>query len=87
MLEDGEGLGVRQAGAEQGGAGAFGEAMLTGATGQHSALVPAVVKGDAQVVVVAQAILRASGILTAEASEVVHEQILVADFRVVDTCP
>jgi hypothetical protein len=75
VLEDGEGSVVGQAGAEQGGAGALGEAALAGATGEHAAAVLAIPKGNAEVVVVTQAVVRTVGILTAESSEVVHEQI------------
>jgi hypothetical protein len=75
VLEDGEGLVVRQAGAEQGGAGAFGEPVLTGATGEHPPLVLAVVKGNAQVAVPAQAVVGAFGVLAAEEGEVVHERL------------
>jgi len=74
VLEDGQGLVVGQTGAEQGGAGAFREAVLTGATGEHPPLVSAVAKGDTQVAVIAQAGVGAFEIGTAEGSEVVHEQ-------------
>ena len=74
VMEDGEGLGVRQAGAEQGSAFAFGEALLAGSADEHAAAVRAVVEADAEVVPAAQAVVRAVGVLTAEAAEGVHER-------------
>jgi hypothetical protein len=80
VLKDGQGLGMRQAGAEQGGAGAFGETLLTGATGEHPAAVPAIAKRHAEVVVAAEAIGGAVGVLAAESTAVVHEQGLGMGF-------
>jgi len=45
--EDGHGLGVGQAGAEQGSAFAFGKAFLAGAAGEHPTLAGAIAKADA----------------------------------------
>jgi hypothetical protein len=51
--EDGQGPGVGQAGAEQGGAFALGEALLAGAAGKHPALAPPVAEADAEVALAA----------------------------------
>src|SRR3954447_4960056 len=48
VLEDGEGARVRQAGAEEGGAFALGEAPLAGAAGEHAAPVRAVAEANAE---------------------------------------
>src|SRR5262245_8886947 len=74
VLEDGQGLGVGQARAEQGAALALGEALLAAAADEHAALVLAIAEADAEVVPPAQAIVTAIGVLTAEVVEVVHEQ-------------
>jgi hypothetical protein len=73
VLEDGEGFVVGQACAEQGGALAFGEALLAATAGEHAALVLAVAEGDAEVALAAQAIVGALGILAAEEVKVFHE--------------
>jgi hypothetical protein len=72
VLEDGQGLGVGQARAEQGGAGPLGEAPLAGATDEHAAAVLAVAEADAEVIPAAHAVVGAVGVLAAEAAEVVH---------------
>ena len=74
VLEDGQGLGVGQAGAEQGGALALGETLLAGPADQHPAAMLTVGEADAEVVPAAQAVVRAGGVLAAEAAEVVHER-------------
>ena len=74
VLEDGQGFVVRQSGAEQGAALAFGEAALAGAAGEQAALLLAVAKGDAEVAVTAQAVVGALGVLAAEAIKVFHER-------------
>jgi hypothetical protein len=62
-----------EAGVEQGGAFAFGEAGPAGATAKQAApAVGAVAGGDGEVVVAAFAIVRASFVLAAEGGEVVH---------------
>jgi hypothetical protein len=53
VVEDGEGLVVGEAGAEQGGAFALGEAPLAGAAGEHPAPVRAVAEAGAEVVLAA----------------------------------
>lgn len=73
VLEDGEGLAVREAGAEQGGTFTFGETLLAGATGEHAALLPAIAKTDAKVALAAQAVGGAVGVLAAEQVKLVHK--------------
>jgi hypothetical protein len=72
VREDGQGLGRRQAGAEQGGALALGEAFLAGAAGEQAAAVRSVVEGDAEVAPAAQAVVGAVGVLAAEQVQFVH---------------
>jgi uncharacterized protein YgbK (DUF1537 family) len=75
VLEDGESLLVGQPRIEQGRAFAFGEAALTGAAGEHAALLAGpVVKADAQVALAPQAIIGTVGVLTTEQIKFVHEQ-------------
>jgi len=64
--EDSDGLDLEQAGAEQGGAFAFGEAFLAGAAGEHPALLTAVAEADTQIASASQAIGRTVGVLAAE---------------------
>ena len=66
VTEDIESLVVGQAGAEQGGALALGEAVLAGATGEHAQAVFAVVEADAEVALTAQAVIGAVGVLATE---------------------
>lgn len=74
VLEDGEGLLGRESGAEQGGAGAFREAVLTRAAGEHAALfLGAVAETDAEVAAVAKAVVWAVRVLATEESAVFHE--------------
>jgi hypothetical protein len=70
VVEDGDDLAVGEPGVEQGGAFAFGEAALTGAAGQHAALLGAVAEADAEVSQPPLAVVGAVGILTAEAGKV-----------------
>lgn len=73
VLEDGEGLVLREACGEQRGALALGEAALAGAADEHTALLArAVAEADAEVVPAAQAVVGAVGVVAAEAAEVVH---------------
>jgi hypothetical protein len=76
--EDGEGLAVGEAGAEQGGAFAFGETLLAGATGEHAALLLAVAEADAKVALAAQAVVGAVGVLAAEQVKLVHKRHRIA---------
>ena len=73
VVQDGDGLVLAQAGAEQGGAFPLGEAGLTGAAGEQ----PVVRRGRSgsrrEVVAAALAEGRAGGVVAAEAAEVVHE--------------
>jgi hypothetical protein len=70
--EDGDGLGVRQAGAEQGGTFAFGEALLAGAAGEHPALGGAIAEADTEVPLATQAIVLTVRVLAAEQVKFVH---------------
>jgi hypothetical protein len=75
--EDAQGLFRRESGAEQGGAFALREAVLTGAAGEQATLlVGAVAEADAEVPTAAEAVVRAVGILATEALEVFHEDHL-----------
>jgi hypothetical protein len=70
--EDVEDLSVGEAGVEERGALALGEAVLAGAAGEQAALlVRAVAEGDAEVVAAAAAVVGALGVLAAEAAQVV----------------
>jgi hypothetical protein len=72
VVEDAEDLVVGEAGAEQGGALALGEAGLAGTAGEHAALlVLAVAEGDTEVGAAAAAVVGTRGVLTAETVEVV----------------
>jgi hypothetical protein len=72
VLEDGQGLGVGQAGAEQGGALALGKAALAGATSEQAALRGgAVAEGDAEVAEATQTVVGAVGVLAAEGAQVI----------------
>jgi hypothetical protein len=74
VAEDGEGLVVGQARAEQGGPFALGEPVLAGAANEHAALVVAVAEGDAEVASTTQAVVGTVGVLTAEKLKVFHEK-------------
>src|SRR5215471_1309435 len=75
VLEDSQGAVVGQAGAEQSGAFAFAEALLTGAAGEHTVSAPlAVAEGDAEVALTAQAVVGTLRILAAEPIKVFHER-------------
>jgi hypothetical protein len=64
----------REAGIEERGAFAFGEARPTGAAAQHAALpLGAVAGGDSEVAVAAFAIVGAAFVVAAESGEVVHD--------------
>jgi hypothetical protein len=85
VLEDGEGLALREAGGEQGGAFALGEAGLAGAADEHPALLAAAVaEADAEVVAAAQSEVSAVGVLAAEEAEVVHGRHPLTTGRAVD---
>jgi hypothetical protein len=72
--EDGQELGAREAGAEQGRALALGEARLEGAASEQAALLALAIAGsDAGVAPAAGAVVGASGVLAAERGKVVHE--------------
>jgi hypothetical protein len=74
VVQDGDGLVLAQARAEQGGAFPLGEACLTSTAGEHAALFAgAVAEADAEVVAAALAEVGAGGVVAAEAAEVVHE--------------
>src|SRR5579884_1198231 len=70
MGKDGDDLVLRKSAVEQGCALAFGEAFLTGATGQHAALVRAVAEADTEVAQTPLAVVGAVRILTAEAGQI-----------------
>jgi hypothetical protein len=70
MIQDRDDLLFRQSGVEQGRALAFGEARLAGAASEHAALLRAVAEADAEVSQSPFAVVRAVGILTAEAGQV-----------------
>jgi hypothetical protein len=73
VLEDGEGLILGEAGAEEGTPFALREACLAGAAGEHPALsAGAITEADAEVVTAAQAIVGAVRVLAAKEAEVVH---------------
>jgi hypothetical protein len=73
--QDGDGGVGGQAGIEEGGAFAFGEAGPAGAATQQAALpVGAVAGGDGEVAVAALAIVWAALILAAESGEVIHDR-------------
>jgi hypothetical protein len=84
VLEDGEGFVVGQSCAEQCGALTLGEALLAGAAGEHAALLWAVTEGHAEIVLAAQAVVRALGILAAEQVKVFHEGQSPKDVEPVD---
>jgi hypothetical protein len=74
VLEDGQGLFVRESAAEEGTAFAFGEAGLAGAADEHAALLRlAVAEADAEVGAAAQAVIGTVGVLATEEAQVVHE--------------
>jgi hypothetical protein len=73
VSQDGDGFIFGQAAVEQGGALALTEAVLAATTGQTAPpLGGAVAEGDAEVALTAPAVVRALGVLAAEALEVVH---------------
>jgi hypothetical protein len=72
VLQDGHDLVLGQAGVEQGGAFALGEAGLAGLTVKQAALLRTVLHADGQVSSAALAVGRALFILTAEAAQLVH---------------
>jgi hypothetical protein len=74
VLDDRDGLVLREARGKQGGALALGEALLTGTTDEHQAAVLAIAETDAEVVAITQAVIGAVGVLAAEAAEVIHER-------------
>jgi hypothetical protein len=85
VLEDGHGLLVFQAGAEEGTALALREALLAGAADQHPALFErAIAEADAEVVVTTQPVVGAVGVLAAKQTQVVHGRHLVPAAWVVD---
>src|SRR5262249_28138106 len=72
VAQDVEGPGVGQADAEEGRALALGEAFLTGAAGEHPALLGPIAEADAEVALATQAIVLAVGVLAAEQVQLVH---------------
>src|SRR5262249_20668928 len=73
MLQDRKGLVLGKFGAVQGGALAFREALLAGATGQDTTiLVGAIAKADAEVVEAAATVVGAARVLATEDFQVVH---------------
>ena len=73
VVQHGEELVLGELAAEQGGAGAFGEAVPAGAAEEHAPLGAwAVGEGHAEVVLAALAVVGAVGVGAAEAGEVVH---------------
>jgi hypothetical protein len=72
VAEDVEGSGVRQADAEEGGALALGEALLTGAAGEQAAAIAAVAEANAEVALAAQAVVLAVRVLAAEQVKLIH---------------
>jgi hypothetical protein len=75
MLEDGQGFVVAQFTAVQGRAFAFGEAALTGATGQNAAVfVGTIAESDAQISEATAAVVGAARVLAAEGFQVVHQR-------------
>jgi hypothetical protein len=66
VLQDADGLLLRKAGVEQGCALAFGEALLTGAAGEHTPLGGAVTEAHPQIVEAALAVVGALRVLAAE---------------------
>lgn len=77
VLEDGQGLVVGEADAEEGTAFAFGEAGLAGAADEQAALLGgAVAEADAEVVAAAHAVVRALGVLATKQTEVIHRKRL-----------
>jgi hypothetical protein len=72
MAEDAEQFVLGQAGVEERGALAFGEAGLAGLAVQQAAGIAAVAHADGEVAGVAAAVVRAIGVLAAEAAEVIH---------------
>ncbi len=73
VLENIEGLLVGEPAAEQGGAFAFGEAVLAGAAGKHSPLVLAIAETDTKIVLATQTVVGALRILATEQIKVFHE--------------
>jgi hypothetical protein len=73
--EDVQSLLVWQAGAEQGGTFAFGEADLAGAAGEHAALLAGTIaEADAEVALAPQAVIGTVGVLTTKQVKIFHEQ-------------
>jgi hypothetical protein len=70
MVQDRDDLVLRESAVEQGRTLAFGEACLTGAAGQHAALLWAVAEADAEVSQSPLAVVRAVGILTAKTGQI-----------------
>jgi hypothetical protein len=85
VLEDGEGLALREAGGEQGGALALGEAPLAGAADEQAALLAvAVAEADAEVPLAAQAVVLTVRVLAAEQVQLVHAAPQLGDNETVD---
>src|SRR6266545_2849692 len=72
VVQHGHGLVRGQAGVEQRGALALGEAGLAGAAVQQPAPLAPIVSADGEVAVAALPVVRALGILAAEAAQVLH---------------
>jgi hypothetical protein len=70
MVQDGDGFVVTQAGVEQRGALAFGEAGLAGFAVEQAALLPAIACADGEIAVAAFAVVGTVGVLAAEGVEI-----------------
>jgi len=74
VLQDRQRFVLGELAAVQGGAFAFGAALLAGAAGEDAALlVGAIAKADTQIVAATLAIVGAVGVLAAEVFQVVHD--------------
>jgi hypothetical protein len=69
--EDVKDLVVGESGVEERSALAFRETVLASTASEHAAFVWAIAEGDAEVVTTAAAVVRALGVLTAEAAQIV----------------
>src|SRR5260221_13504185 len=82
MLEHGQGFLVREFAAVQRRAFAFGEALLTSAAGEHTAIfVGAITEANAEVVQATVSVVGAVRILAAEGFQVVHGGFRPAEGR------
>jgi hypothetical protein len=75
VFQNGDDLVLRQAGIEQGGALAFGEACLAGLAVEQAPLVAAVAHADGEVTVVTSTVVGAVLVLAAELAKVVQGRL------------